>query len=234
MRGRRVLAVSTSVAEYKKVGYRTGLWLSELTHFWDVLAEAGYDVDIVSPMGGDLPLDPESLSPIALAGRTGRWYRNRAFMDNLRDTRTLQDVVGDDYDAIYLAGGHGTMFDFAVDERLAELVSEIAEAGRVVSAVCHGPSGLLNAQVGGRPLLQGKQVTGFSWLEEKLARRADAVPFSLEERLQEAGATYSKAKLPMTPYVVTDGLLVTGQNPVSAKAVGQAVVELLEGPNGAS
>lgn len=231
MRGRRVLAVATSVGEYKKVGYRTGLWLSELTHFWDVLSEAGYEVDLASPMGGDVPLDPESLTPVTLAGSTKQRYRNRMFMDQLRDTRNLDDVVADDYDAIYLAGGHGTMFDFAVDERLAELVGEVAEAGRVVSAVCHGPAGLLNAKVGGRALLDGKNVTGFSWTEEQLARRADAVPFSLEDRLRAAGASYSKAKLPMTPYVVTDGLLVTGQNPVSAKGVGRKVVELLEDPN---
>ncbi|HIW30933.1 MAG TPA: type 1 glutamine amidotransferase domain-containing protein [Candidatus Luteococcus avicola] len=229
MQSRRVLAVATSVGEYKKVGYRTGLWLSELTHFWDVLTEAGYEIDLATPMGGDVPLDPEGLTPITLAGSTRKHYQDRAFMDHLRDTRNLDDVVADDYDAIYLTGGHGTMFDFAVDERLAELVGEVAQAQRVVSAVCHGPAGLLNAKVDGQPLLAGKNVTGFSMLEEKLAQRADAIPFSLEDRLRDAGATYEKAPLPMTPHVVTDGRLVTGQNPVSAKAVGRAVVELLQG-----
>lgn len=229
MQGRRVLAVATSVGEYKKVGYRTGLWLSELTHFWDVLTEAGYEIDLATPMGGDVPLDPESLTPITLAGSTRKHYQDRSFMDHLRDTRNLDDVVADDYNAIYLTGGHGTMFDFAVDERLAELVGEVAQAQRVVSAVCHGPAGLLNAKVDGKPLLAGKKVTGFSMLEEKLAQRADAVPFSLEDRLRDAGATYEKAPLPMTPHVVVDGRLVTGQNPVSAKAVGRAVVERLEG-----
>lgn len=226
---KRVLAVTTSVAEYETAGYRTGLWLSELTHFFDEVTEAGHEVDVVSVAGGQVPLDPESLTaPMLALGGTKARYRDRAFMDRLNDTRSLAEVEASDYDAIYLTGGHGTMFDFTSDERLAELVAEFARAGKVVSAVCHGPCGLLSVEVDGRPLLEGRDVTGYSMVEEKLANREDEVPFSLQDRLAERGANYSKGLIPMTEKVVVDGRLVTGQNPMSAKGVAKAVIELLQ------
>lgn len=225
---RRALAVVTSASNYRDAGYRTGLWLSELTHFCDVMAEANVVVDIVSVLGGEVPIDPVSVSSgvLALTG-AGKRYRSRAFMDELLDTRSIDDVVPEDYDAIYLAGGHGAMFDFTVDERLHRLVADVAERGGVVSAVCHGVCGLLEVEVDGRPLLAGRNVTGYSWAEEKMARRADVVPYNLEERLGEKAGAYTKAKLPMTEHVVVDGRLVTGQNPMSAKGVAKAVLELV-------
>lgn len=224
----RILAVVTSTGEYERVGYRTGLWLGELTHFHDVVTEAGHQVDIVSITGGDVPLDPESLSaPMLLMGGTKKRYQDRAFMDLLRGTKSVADVDVEDYDAIYLTGGHGTMFDFT-DARLAELVGAFAAQGKIVSSVCHGAVGLLEATVNGQPLVKGRELTGFSWNEEKVAGRQDAVPFNLQERLTELGADYTKALAPMVEKVVVDEKLVTGQNPTSAKGVAKAVLELLE------
>ncbi|MEL4505884.1 type 1 glutamine amidotransferase domain-containing protein [Luteococcus sp. H138] len=223
----RILAIVTSVAEYQTSGYRTGLWLGELTHFVDVAENAGHEVDVVSIAGGDVPLDPESLMPPVLAlGDTGKRYRDREFMDRLRGTQSVRQVRAEDYDAIYLTGGHGTMFDFD-DARLAELVAEFWSQDKVVSAVCHGPAGLLLAEVAGQPLLKGRKVTGFSWAEEKLAQRDDVVPYKLQDELAARGAKYTKALRPMAEKVVTDGNLVTGQNPTSATAVAKAVVNLL-------
>ncbi len=224
---KRILAVTTSAGEYRSVGYRTGLWLGELTHFYDVATEAGHEVVIASVDGGVVPLDPESLTSIVLAmGGTKKRYADRAFMDLLDATLSVSDVSADDFDAIYLTGGHGTMFDFQRPE-LARLVSEFWRQDKVVSAVCHGPVGLLEATADGRALVKGRKVTGFSWPEEKLAGRADGVPFDLGRALKNKGAKYSKALRPMGKHVVVDGRLITGQNPTSAKGVAKAVLKAL-------
>lgn len=226
---KRILAVVTSTPEYEKAGYRTGLWLGELTHFYDVATEAGHEVVIASIAGGRVPIDPESLGTVMLKlGGTDKRYADRAFMDLLQDTPSVESLAGEAFDAVYLTGGHGTMFDFPSSTALAERVTRTAKEGGVVAAVCHGPAGLLSALgPDGEPLLKGRKATGFSWREEKLAGRDDAVPFRLDELMKEQGAKYTKALAPMSSKVVVDGTLVTGQNPTSAKGVGEAVVKLL-------
>jgi putative intracellular protease/amidase len=234
MAANRILAVVTNVGEYEKVGYRTGLWLGELTHFWDVAEVAGFTLDIASPSGGYVPIDPESLMlqelghAVGLGGPVHKRYEDRAFMDRLKDTTRVADADVAKYDAIYLTGGHGVCFDFR-SQALAELTARFWEAGKVVSAVCHGPAGLLEVKVGGEYLVKGKDVTGFSWTEEGLAKRDKAVPYNLEDELKKRGAKYGKATLPFVSHVVEDGLLVTGQNPASASGVGEAVVKKLKG-----
>lgn len=230
----RLLLVVTNVGEYETTGYRTGLWLGELTHFWDVAEEAGFKMDIASPSGGYVPIDPESLVATTAAHSVGfgtavqKRYEDRAFMDRLRNTMPIENADPADYDAIYLTGGHGVMFDFA-EGRVPEAVGAFFEAGKIVAAVCHGPAGLVNARLSdGAYLLKGRNATGFSWKEEELAKRAAAVPFSLEGEMVERGADYDKALLPFAKHVVTDGRLITGQNPGSAKGVGEAVVEALQ------
>ncbi|MEU6224485.1 type 1 glutamine amidotransferase domain-containing protein [Streptomyces sp. NPDC047042] len=226
---KRVLAIVTSIGEYETVGYRTGLWLGELTHFYDVAEEAGFEVTIASIEGGPVPLDPESLAHNVLSDLgTDKRYTDRAFMDKLKQTISVSQAEVDDYDAIYLTGGHGVMFDFHQSSTLEALIARFYETGRIVSAVCHGPCGLLDVTLSnGEPLVKGKNVTGFSWREEELAQRADAVPYSLEDRLKELGASYSKAEKPFDTYVVEDSRLITGQNPGSARAVAEAVARQL-------
>lgn len=223
----KILVVTTSTSEYVKAGYRTGLWLGELTHFVDEVEAAGHEVVIASITGGQVPLDPESLKPaMLLMGGTGKRYRDRRFMDRLYGVPRVDELDLGEFDAVYLTGGHGTMYDFP--QALAGVVSRFAADGKVVSAVCHGPAGLLDATVDGRPFLAGRQVTGYSWLEEKLVRRDKVVPYSLQDALASKGATYTKAPVPMGVHVVVDDKLVTGQNPMCAKGVAQAVVELLK------
>lgn len=225
----RILALVTSADRYLKTGYRTGLWLGELTHVYDVLIRAGHRVDIVSVSGGTVPIDPVSLMPPVLKlGATDKRYEDPAFMALLDDTDAIADVDPDAYDAIFLAGGHGAMFDF-VDSEVAELVASFADAGKVVAAVCHGPAGLLDVPLAdGTTLLQGRKVTGFSWAEEKAAGRADAVPFNLGKQLKAEAGRYTKARVPMMKKVVVDGDLITGQNPTSATGVGEAMVKALK------
>jgi putative intracellular protease/amidase len=228
-RTNRILVIVTSISEYEKVGYRTGLWLGELTHFYDVAEQAGFEVTIASIEGGPVPLDPESLAHTVLGDLgTDKRYADRLFMDKLKDTLAVSQVDVDDHDAIYLTGGHGVMFDYHQSQALETLIARFYETGRIVSAVCHGPCGLLDVTLSsGEPLVKGRQVTGFSWREEELAERAHAVPYSLEDRLKELGASYSTAEKPFAPHVVEDDRLITGQNPSSARAVAEAVVRHL-------
>lgn len=232
----KILAIVTNVAEYEKVGYRTGLWLGELTHFLDVVEKAGYQADIASPSGGYVPIDPESLMlqelghAVGLAGPVHRRYEDRAFMNRLVDTMKVGDADVSAYDAIYMTGGHGVCFDFPRSAALADVTARFWESGKVVSAVCHGPAGLLEVKVGGEYLITGKDVTGFSATEEGLAKREKAVPYILEEELKKRGARYGKSSIPFKSYVVEDGRLITGQNPASAAGVGEAVVKTLTAP----
>lgn len=225
----KFLALSTSTHRYDDSGIRTGMWLGEYTHFYDALTEAGYDVDLASVSGGVVPIDPVSLQPpVIQLGGTSKRYQDSEFMDQLDNTSAIADVDLEAYAGIYLIGGHGTMFDFNRDE-VNRAVAYFADAGKIVSAVCHGPVGLLDVRkADGTTLLEGRNVTGYSWAEEKLARRADEVPFSLEDRLSDEANAYSTARIPMTKHVVEDGLLITGQNPMSASGVGDAVVEKLQ------
>lgn len=232
---RKILIIVTNVDEFEKVGFRTGLWLGELTHFWEAVEKAGYQMDVASPSGGKIPIDPESLivtqvaDAIGLKGGLAKRYEDRAFMNLLDNTPQVSDVDSAAYDAIYMTGGHGVMFDFPESVALAALITRFYESNKVVSAVCHGPCSLLEVKLSnGEHLVKGRHVTGFSWNEEVLAKRDHAVPFSLEEELQRRGANYSKALVPFNSHVVKDGLLITGQNPGSAHAVGKAVVKKLQ------
>ena len=235
MSNNRILIIVTTSDEFRNSGQRTGLWFSELTHFWDVAEEAGYAMDIASPSGGKVPIDPESLmisqmaTAFGLEGAVSKHYGDRAYMDCLDNTMKVSDAKVTDYAAIYLAGGHGAMFDFTGSHDLAKLVTDFYEANKIVSAVCHGPSGLLDVRLsGGDFLIAGKKLTGFSWREEEGVKRDEAVPFSLEARLRSVGADYSKALIPFASHVVEDGRLITGQNPGSAHAVGEAVIRQLQ------
>ncbi|MDQ6703350.1 MAG: type 1 glutamine amidotransferase domain-containing protein [Pseudomonadota bacterium] len=232
---RRILIIVTNADQFEKVGYRTGLWLGELVEFWEVAEEAGYQMDIASPSGGKIPIDPESLliteigDAVGLKGGLSKHYEDSALMNLLNDTLKVSDVDAEAYDAIYMTGGHGVMFDFPKSASLAELTAKFYESGKIVSAVCHGPCGLLEVKLSsGEYLVNGKEVTGYSWAEEKVAKRDHAVSFSLEEELQKRGGRYGKAMMPFGVHVVEDGRLITGQNPRSAQDVGKAVVKKLK------
>lgn len=224
----KILALSTSAHRYATSGFRTGMWLGEFTHFYDVVTEAGHEVDLASVAGGGVPIDPVSLkAPVIQMGGTNKRYEDPEFMSLLDDTPAIADVDLDSYDAIYLIGGHGTMYDFT-DPDVKKAVAHFADANKIVSGVCHGPVGLLDVTLAdGSQLIDGRRLTGYSWTEEKLANRTDEVPFSLEEKLTAQAGEYSTATVPMTKHVIVDGNLITGQNPMSAAGVGEAVVEKL-------
>ncbi|MFC6592987.1 type 1 glutamine amidotransferase domain-containing protein [Deinococcus lacus] len=225
----KVLAVVTSHPVYDGHDTPTGLWLSELTHFFDRLVKAGHEVDIASIAGGPVPIDPVSLSKMNMDAETQGYYDDPRFMKLLNESLALKDLDPADYDAIYFAGGHGTLYDFRHKPEIERAILDIDARGGIVSAVCHGPAALLDVQKGGQPFIAGKQVTGFAALEERLAMRMDKVPFVLEDAMKELSEGYGKGLLPFVPHVVVDGRLVTGQNPQSAKGVAEKVIEALAG-----
>ncbi|PSJ45711.1 type 1 glutamine amidotransferase domain-containing protein [Zobellella endophytica] len=223
-----ILVVVTSVEKYPNLNRATGLWLGEAVHFVNKMEEAGYRVDYVSPQGGYTPIDPHSL---AMADELDwQWYRNKAFMNRLGATLSPAEVDPDDYVVIYFAGGHGVIWDFPDNEALQLISQRIYESGGIVSSVCHGAAGLFNIRLAdGSLLIEGKEVTGFSNEEEKLAELDQFVPFLTEDELVRRGAIYQKAEAPWLPFAVNDQRLITGQNPASGGPVAELVLLELEG-----
>jgi putative intracellular protease/amidase len=225
---RRILHVVTNVAHYADPTEPTGLWLGELTHAWQVFAEKGFEQQLVSPRGGQSPLEPRALKWPMLDRSAKAWLNDPASMALLANTASPEQIDSADYDAIYFTGGHAVMWDFPDDPGLQRLTREIFERGGIVSSVCHGYCGLLNTRLSdGSLLVAGRKVTGYSWMEEVLAGVAKKVPYDSEQQMKDRGARYEKAFLPFTSNVVTDGKLVTGQNPQSAKATAQQVAAML-------
>lgn len=229
MATKRILHVVTNVSHYDDPSEPTGLWLSELTHAHDVFAEHGFEQRIVSPKGGASPLEPRALKWPLLDASAKAWLADPARMALLASTARPEDIDPADYDAIYFTGGHAVMWDFPNSEGLQNLTRAIYERGGIVSSVCHGYCGLLNTKLSdGSALVAGKRVTGFSWNEEILAGVSKKMPYNAEEEMKRRGAKYEKAFLPFVSYAISDGRLITGQNPFSAKATAKAVVSMLQ------
>ncbi len=228
METHKILTVVTGTGRYAGKNLATGLWLSELTHIYDCATHQGYEVTIATPQGGNTPVDPQSLKPLVLDKLSRDYWNNQDFRHKLQHTQSLAEVSGQDFCCIYLAGGHGTMYDFPHQPVLQALLKKYYEANKTVAAICHGVCGLLNIRLtNGEYLIKGKRLTGYSWLEESVARRKKAVPFNLEEALKKRGAHYEKAWIPMTSKVVTEGNLITGENPFSSKEMAKVVMQYL-------
>lgn len=222
----KILTVVTGTGMYPDRKLETGLWLSELTHIYNSSVKRGYDIVIASQEGGNTPVDPVSLKSIYLDKLSKGYWENPEFRNLLRHTKALNEVSGQLFDCIYLAGGHGAMFDFPDNPVLQTLVRNHYENNRLVCAICHGVCGLLNVKLSdGRYLIHGKKLTGFSWFEESLAGRKKVVPFDLETALKQRGADYRKAFIPTIPKVVVDGNLITGEDPFSSRKMARVVMQ---------
>jgi putative intracellular protease/amidase len=225
---RRILHVVSNVAHHGDSPEPTGLWLSELTHAWQVFEAQGHEQRLVSPAGGACPLEPRSLKWPNLDATAKSWLADAARMALLSNTARPDEIDAADFDAIYFTGGHAVMWDFPEAPGLQRITRSIWVRGGIVSAVCHGYCGLLNTRLSdGALLVAGRRLTGFSWREEVLAGVARKVPYNAEEAMKQRGALYEKAWLPFVSKVVVDGRLVTGQNPQSAKATAEQVARLL-------
>lgn len=227
-RGKRILMVVTSHDTLGNSGEKTGYWLSEVAHFDRYVRAHGYAVDFVSPKGGKPPLDARSAD--FDERDNAAFLADTAVVAQLHASVTPTAVQAADYAAIYYAGGHGPMWDLPDNADIANLARAIYERGGVVAAVCHGPAGLLKLKTSdGKALIAGHPVTGLSNTEEWLSGKTKAVPFSLQDELMRQGGQYDKAALPFASFVRVSGLLITGQNPASTRAVAEAVVAVLHG-----
>lgn len=219
---KKVLFVLTSHAELGTTGKKTGAYLPEVAHPYDVFTEAGIAVDFASIAGGPAPLDGLD----AKDESSKRFLADEAMKARLADTRPLGSASPGEYDAIFFAGGHGTMWDFRDSPAVPKVAAAIYERGGVVGAVCHGPAALLRIEVGGRPLVADKRVAAFTNEEEEAVGLTKVVPFLLADELVARGAKHEPAPK-FQPNVVVSERLVTGQNPASARGVAEAIVKLL-------
>lgn len=223
---RRILLVLTSHAVKGSTGKPTGVWLEELAAPYYIFLAAGFDVDIASIAGGKVPLDPGSVEgepPECVS----RFLADEKAMQAIIASRSLDRISAADYDAVFLPGGHGTMWDLPESQALASLLGDAWTGGKVVAAVCHGPSGLVSAKdADGRPIIAGRNVTGFSNSEEDAVALTDVVPFLLETRLTELGGIYASGP-DFQPFALRDGKLVTGQNPASSEKTAELTVEAI-------
>jgi len=224
----KILMVLTSHDQLGDTGEKTGFWLEEFASPYYVFKDANADVTLASPTGGQPPLDPKSDEPDFQTEATKRFKGDVEAQAALANTSKLSDVSSENYDAVFYPGGHGPLWDLAEDRNSIALIESMNSSGKVVSAVCHAPSVFRHAKaLDGSPLVKGRSVTGFSNTEEEAVQLSDVVPFLLEEELKGKGANYSKAD-DWHPHVISDGNLITGQNPASSEMVARAVLEKIK------
>jgi putative intracellular protease/amidase len=223
-----ILIVLTSHDTLGNTGRKTGFWLEEFAAPYYAFLDAGAKVTLASPLGGQPPLDPKSDDPDAQTDDTRRFQKDSEAQRVLASTRRLAEVQASDFDAVFYPGGHGPLWDLAEDARSVALIETMLAAGKPVSAVCHAPGVLRHAKTAdGKPLVQGRQVTGFSNAEEAAVQLTDVVPFLVEDELKKLGGLYSSGP-DWQSHVVSDGLLITGQNPGSSVGVAKALLERLK------
>ena len=221
---KKILFVVTSHDKKGNTGEPTGYYLGEVSHPWEVLHKAGFEIDFVSPKGGKPPVDGFNLDDPT----NKDFWENTVYRNKIDNSLKPSEVKIEDYSAIFFAGGHGAMWDFADNTELADITATIYENGGVVSAVCHGPAGLVNVKLSnGKYLVDGKKINAFTNEEETAVKLENVVPFLLESILMERGAKFEKSAL-WQPHVTVDQRVITGQNPQSAKGVGEAVLAELK------
>lgn len=224
----KLLIVLTSHDQLGNTGEKTGFWLEELAAPYYVFKDAGVQLTLASVKGGQPPLDPKSSDPASQTDATRRFEADAPARAALAATRKLADVSIDEFDAVFYPGGHGPLWDLAQDAHSIALIERAIAAGKPVAAVCHAPGVLRHAKApDGKPLVQGKSVTGFSNTEEQAIGLTEVVPFLVEDMLKANGGRYSKAD-DWQPHVAIDGLLITGQNPASSEPVAHALLEQLK------
>ena len=213
---KNVLLIVTSHAQLGDTGRQTGLYLSEFAHPYEVFSQAGFGITVASPQGGDAPVDPKSLSD-----------ELQPYVQYTRNTLPLNQIRPEKFDAFFVVGGHGTMWDLPGNADLQRILPLAYSQGKALAAVCHGPAALVRLKnPDGGFLIQGKRVAGFSNAEEHAAQLSQVMPFLLEDELKRAGGLYQEAPV-WQAKVAIDGQLVTGQNPASARGVAEAIVELV-------
>lgn len=223
----RILMIMTSHDKMGDTGHKTGIWLEEFAAPYYRFLDAGADITLASPQGGQPPLDPNSEAADALTDATKRFEKDADAQKAFANTVTLDDLKADDFDALFYPGGHGPLWDLASDAKSIALIEAFVSQNKPVAAVCHGPAALVNAKgTDGQPLVSGKKVTGFTNEEEKAVGLEKVVPLSIEDEFKKHGGMFERGDA-WASFAVVDGKLVTGQNPASSEATADAVLRLL-------
>jgi putative intracellular protease/amidase len=222
----KILMVLTSHDRLGDTGRPTGFWLEEFAAPYYVFKDAGADITVASPKGGQPPIDPKSDEPGNQTDAMERFKTDPAAQEVLANTRKLSDVRADDYDTVFYPGGHGPMWDLADDPTSIALIEAVYNANKPVAAVCHGPAVLHRATYQGEPIVKGKRVTGFANSEEEAVELTNVVPFLVEDELKRLGGRYEKAA-DWESFAIVDGRLITGQNPASSTAAARELLKLL-------
>jgi putative intracellular protease/amidase len=222
----KILMVLTSHDELGDTGKKTGFWLEEFAAPYYAFIDAGVDVTLASPAGGQPPLDPSSDTEDAQTKDTKRFKEDSEAQKHLANTKKLADMKAEDFDSVFYPGGHGPLWDLAVDKDSISLIETFVQQDKPVAFVCHSPGALKNVKVDGEYLVKGKTVTGFTNSEEDAVGLTDVVPFLVEDVLKANGGDYQKAN-DWESYVVEDGLLITGQNPASSEDAAKRLLNKL-------
>ena len=221
-----ILMVLTSHDKLGDTGKKTGFWLEEFAAPYYAFLDAGVNITLASPAGGQPPLDPSSDTPDAQTKDTKRFKEDSEAQERLANTKKLAEVKAEDFDSVFYPGGHGPLWDLAVDKNSIELIETFVKQHKPIAFVCHSPAALKNVKIDGEYLIKGKKVTGFSNTEEEGVQLTDVVPFLLEDVLKANGGHYEKGT-DWESYVVEDGLLITGQNPASSEEAAKRLLAKL-------
>jgi Putative intracellular protease/amidase len=225
---KRILMVLTSHWQMDGTDSKTGVWLGEFTDPYYEFIDAGYRVTLASPLGGRPPVDPMSELTENITGANRRFQDDEIAKTAFERTNVMRLMKAADYDAIFYPGGHGPIWDLAADVSSGRLILDFYHAGKPVGAVCHGPAALIKAAELEPGFLLDKNISAFTNTEEALVGRGDNIPYKLETRLKDLGARLHSALIPFTSHVETDGLLITGQNPLSAGPTARALIKVLD------
>ncbi|AMT97143.1 MULTISPECIES: type 1 glutamine amidotransferase domain-containing protein [Psychrobacter] len=223
-----ILMVLTSHDRLGDTGKKTGFWLEEFAAPYYAFIDAGVNVTLASPAGGQPPLDPSSDTADAQTKDTKRFKEDAKAQEHLANTEKLADMKAEDFDSVFYPGGHGPLWDLAVDKNSINLIETFVTQDKPVAFVCHSPAALKNVKIDGEYLVKGKTVTGFSNSEEEAVSLTDVVPFLVEDALKDNGGHYEKAA-DWESFVVEDGLLITGQNPASSEEAAKRLMAKLKG-----
>jgi putative intracellular protease/amidase len=224
MKSIKILFIASSHDRMGNTDNKTGVWLEELATPYYIFKDAGAEITLASPKGGPVPLDPKSQSIMVVTSGTKRFLKDEEAMNFLAHSILLEEINADDFDVVFLPGGHGPLWDIADNKIVKQLLEAFNNKNKPIGAVCHGVAGLLSVQDDqGKTLIKGKQLTGFTNSEEESAGLTGIVPILLETELVSLGALFSKGAN-YTSHVVTDGNIITGQNPASSEALAKTIV----------
>jgi putative intracellular protease/amidase len=222
----KILMVLTSHDQLGNTGRKTGFWLEEFAAPYFVFRDAGVDLTLASPKGGQPPVDPKSDLPENQTPAMARFKKDDVAQKALANTRRLADMKAEDFDTVFYVGGHGPMWDLAESADSIALLESFYNSDKPIALVCHSPGTLRHVKYEGEPLVKGKRVTGFTNEEEEEVKLTKVVPFLVEDELKRLGAKFEKVPN-WQPFSIVDGRLVTGQNPASSTSAAQSLLKLL-------